>query len=184
MARHRRIFVEGASFHVFQRGNNRCRVFDDDEDRERFLWYLKSASDRFETAIHGFVLMSTHYHLIASPATKESLPMTVKQFGGEYVQYYNRRHERVGGLWSGRYKSVLIRDERQLLTCMRYIDRNPVAANLVESPEAYPWSSFRAHAYGITERWLVDHPTYRALGPDPSVRQAAYRALCDEMSGV
>jgi len=123
--------------------------------------------------------MSNHYHLLVTPSTKDALPKTVKQFAGEYAQYYNRKRERVGHLWGDRYSSVHIQDEHQLLTCQRYIDQNPVAANLVDSPEKYRWSSFRAHGYGIGERWLVDHPSYLALGENAKTRQAVYRALCD-----
>lgn len=125
--------------------------------------------------------MSNHYHLLVTPAKPDSIPKTVKQFAGEYSQYYNHKHGRIGHLWASRYSAVLIKDERQLLTCLRYIDQNPVNANLVDRPEQYRFSSYRAHAYGGGERWLVDHPSYLALGDTPEKRQAFYRKLCDDI---
>lgn len=181
MARGRRWFEAGWAYHVFQRGVNCQVVFDDHIDRERFLSYVRSASRRYGGAVHAYAVMSTHYHLLVTPDAKESIPRTVKQFAGEYAQYYNSRHERVGHLWAGRYSAVRIRDERQFLTCLRYIDRNPVAANLVDSPEKYRWSSFRAHGLGPPERWLVDHPVYLELGATVETRRAVYRALCDAL---
>lgn len=123
--------------------------------------------------------MSTHYHLLVTAGDEQSIPQTVKQFAGEYGQYYNRKHGRSGDVFGDRYSARLIRDERQLLTCLRYIDRNPVNANLVDSPEQYRWSSFRAHGYGMEHRWLVDHPTFLLLGATAEARQALYRRLCD-----
>jgi REP-associated tyrosine transposase len=179
MARKRRAFEAGWTFHVYQRSVNRETVFDDDNDRERFLSCVRSASNRYGSEVHGFAVMSTHYHLLVTPSTKEAVPKTVKQFAGEYAQYYNRKHGRTGHVWGGRYSVQPIGDEYQLLTCLRYIDNNPVAANIVDSPEKYRWSSFRAHGYGIGEKWLVDHPTYLALGTTAETRRAVYRALCD-----
>lgn len=161
-----------------QRGNNRCDVFKDDADCHRFLNSLERAARRYGTSVHAFALMKTHYHLVVSAGSKDALPRTVKQFGGEYVQYFNRKYERVGTLWSGRYRSIWIEDDRQLLTCLRYVDRNPVAAGVVDSPERYRWSSYRAHAYGGSHRWLVEHPTFTSLGDSDDTRRAIYRALC------
>lgn len=178
MARALRSFEPGASFHVFQRGNNYCDVFKDDDDHDRFLDCVRRAAAHFNIPVHGFALMKTHYHLVVTTNSVEGLPRTVKQFGGEYVQYFNRKYERIGTLWAGRYHAVWIRDDDQVLTCLRYVDRNPVAAKLVESPGMYRWSSYRAHAFGMSERWLVEHPTFTALGATESTRRAMYRSLC------
>src|SRR5215813_3841356 len=113
MARRLRIHYPGATFHVFQRGNNRCGVFEDDVDRNRFLLYLQLSAAQLDTRIHGFALMETHYHLLLTPTVNNGLPRTMKRLLEQYVRYFNRRHVRIGGLWSGRYGSVLIKDERQ-----------------------------------------------------------------------
>jgi putative transposase len=179
MARARRFIDPGDTFHVIQRGNNRGPIFTDDEDRREFLLCLRRAARRYGIAIHGFVLMANHYHLAVTTPTKDSLPRTVKHFGGSYVQYYNRRHDRIGTLWSGRYRAIRIKSERQFLACLRYIDLNPVRAQLVASPWDYPWSSFREHASGSGDTWLSDHPVLAALGATTCARGEAYRALCD-----
>ncbi len=178
MPRPLRWFEPGVSFHVIQRGHNGSDAFCDDADCERFLDAVRRAATRWETSVHGFALMKTHYHLVVSPGTCDSLPRTVHQFGSEYVQYFNAKYDRKGTLWSGRYRALWIRDERQLLTCLRYVDRNPVAARIVDEPEDYRWCSYRAHAFGGSERWLTEHPTYTALGDTSENRCAVYRALC------
>jgi len=179
MPRPLRWFEPGASFHVIQRGHNRCEVFRDEFDCARFLDEVRRAAAHWGTSVHGFALMKTHYHLVVTPDADNSLPRTVKQFGGEYVRYFNRKYQCIGTLWSDRYRSIWIEDDRQALTCLRYVDRNPVAANLVDSPDKYRWSSYRAHAYGVDERWLVEHPTYMSLGETVQTRRAVYRALCN-----
>jgi putative transposase len=178
MARQRRVFVPGASVHVIQRGNNRGSVFSDDADCETFLTCLRDASQRCGVAVHDFGLMSTHYHLVVTPTDEHSLPQTVKHFGAQYVQYYNRKHARTGTLWDGRYRGKPIDDDRYLLTCLRYIALNPVKAGIVCRPEAYRWSSYRVHAFGEPCAWLVPHPLYLSLGTTCEQRQLAYRAIC------
>src|SRR5262245_49964773 len=131
MARPRRVFVPNLSVHVIQRGHNRSAIFGDDRDREEFLLLLQYAAARHGTAVHGFGLMSNHYHLLVTPRDATSLPLTVGQFAGEYVQQYNRKYARIGTLFSGRYRAVLVKDERQWFDCLRYIERNPVKAQIV-----------------------------------------------------
>jgi REP-associated tyrosine transposase len=125
--------------------------------------------------------MSTHYHLLVTPRDAEALPATMKELGERYVRYFNRKYDRIGTLWSGRYKPKPVMDERYWLTCLRYIEQNPVRAGIVAAPESYRWSSYRAHALGETIAWLVDHPVYIALGQDPTQRQLAYRQICGVM---
>jgi len=177
MARRRRVYVEGAAVHVVQRGNNRGPIFSDDHDRGIFLEILKtSAADR-GTHVHGFSLMDNHYHLVVTPQHATALQRTIKHFGGRYVQYYNRKHDRTGTLWDGRYSPFIVADERYFFTCLRYVEHNPVKAGIVSEPDDYRWSSYRFHAFGEPPYWLVPHPLYVALGTTPKQRQAAYRAL-------
>jgi putative transposase len=178
MTRQLRIYVPNASVHVIHRGNNRTAVFLDDTDRHVFLRFLRRASDRHSLSIHGFVLMDTHYHLVATPTDERSLPRAMQELGVRYVRYFNRKYERIGTLWNSRYRGLLIADERYWFTCLQYVEHNPVKAGMVAAPEAYAWSSYRRHAFGEGFPWLTEHHLYIRLGPTPAARQDAYRALC------
>lgn len=153
-------------------------IFRDDADRELFLGLLEAASRRRGVDVHAYVLMTTHYHLIVTPKSKEALPWMMCDLGREYVLRHNRKHGRIGTLWTGRYRPILITDERYWLTCLRYIEQNPVRARMVSAPGDYKWSSFWFHGLGEPHDWLTPHPVYLALGATPEARQAAYRALC------
>jgi putative transposase len=177
----RRIYVPELSVHVIHRGNNGISVFHDDVDRRVFLSYLRSATTSSGVRIHGHVLMSTHVHLLVTPRDESGLPDAMKSIGERYVRYFNRKYDRFGTLWSGRYRPLLVTDETYWLTCLRYIEQNPVRARMVLRPEAYPWSSYRAHAYGEGAEWVAPHPVYVALGRTDIERQAAYRAICGVM---
>jgi putative transposase len=179
MGRRPRIFIPGVSVHVIHRGNNRGAIVRDDRDRWTFLALLRRAIERHQLAVHGCVLVDTHYHLLATPADADSLTGTMKELGERYVRYFNDRHHRSGTLWNGRYRSLLIHDDRYWLTCLRYIEQNPVRAKMVRAPEAYRWSSYRLHALGEEADWLTPHWLYLALGSTPQERQLAYQSICD-----
>ncbi len=115
--------------------------------------------------------------LLVTPATEYSLPKTLQSIGRRYVQYFNFTYQRTGTLWEGRYKSTLIDSERYLLTCMRYIEMNPVRAEMVAHPGDYPWSSYRANGQGNAEGLIVPHELYQSLGRTDGERQSAYRQL-------
>ena len=178
MPRQPRVYVPGLSVHVFQRGHNRTAIFHESRDYEFFLTLVCSAARHNGLDVHGFALMTNHYHLIATPTSDSALPRAMKQIDGDYVRYYNRKHSRLGTLWSGRYKAKLIEDARYWWTCLTYVERNPVAAGIVATPEEYPWSSYRVHAAGACISWMVPHPLYEGLGSTPTERQAAYRTIC------
>jgi len=175
---HRRVFIPGVSVHVIQRGNNGIAVFHDDADRCTFLDLVRIATASSGVEMHGFVLMSTHWHGLVTPATASALPGAMKTIGERYVRYFNRKYGRFGTLWAGRYRSPPIMDEMYWLTCLRYIEQNPVRARMVSTIEAFRWSSYRAHAFGEGPGWLAPHPIYLALGHTDLERQAAYRAIC------
>ena len=132
---------------------------------------------RYQCAIHAYVLMTNHVHLLATPSTPEGPSRMMQSVGRRYVRYMNGTYRRTGTLWEGRYKSALIDSDRYLLTCSRYIELNPVRAAMVTQPEDYWWSSYRANAQGIENSVLSAHPLYEALGLTPENRQAAYRRL-------
>ena len=176
----RRLFVEGLSQHVRHRGNNRGTIFQDDEDRIIFLAALGRSCARSGVRLHGYGLMDNHFHLQVTPDDDQALPRMMQRLGRTYVRYYNRRHQRTGTLWEGRYWASLILDERYWLTCMRYIERNPVAANMVKTAGEYTWSSYRHHALGHPNELLAPHPLYEGLGATAAQRRIAWTSLCGE----
>jgi REP-associated tyrosine transposase len=179
MARQRRIFIPGVSAHVIDRGTDRLAIFRDDSDHRVFLAFLQEASSTHSTAVHGYALMRTHYHLIATPSDATALPRTMHETNGRYVQYFNRRYDRIGTLWAGRYRAPLICDERYWISCLRYIEHNPLRAGIVARLEDYRWTSYPFHAMGAPSALLTDHPLIKGLGRTDVERRVAYRALID-----
>jgi putative transposase len=177
MPRLRRFFVPETPLHVVQRGNNRESIFCAPGDISFFKECLAHSARRHGVAIHAYVLMTNHVHLLVTPALSTSLPRMMQAVGRVYVQYFNGRCRRTGTLWEGRYKAAIVDSENYLLTCMRYIELNPVRARMTAGPGDYPWSSFRAHAWGAPDALLSPHSLYQGLGRSVEGRQAAYRAL-------
>lgn len=177
MARLPRLTVPGYAHHVIQRGNNRQLIFRDDRDHEFFLALLAENATRNQVRIHAYVLMDNHFHILATPETKEGLPLMMQAVGRRYVRYFNDRQRRSGTLWEGRYRSTLIEAERYLLACMVYIDLNPVRAGLVVQARDYRWSSFGHFAGLRNDKLLTPHDIYWTLGNTPFAREAAYADL-------
>ena len=179
MPRPPRFILPGHTLHLVQRGNNRTTCFVDDEDRLRYLAALLHASERARCAIHAYVLMTNHVHLLATADDALAPSRMMQSLGRKYVQHFNKRHDRTGTLWEGRHHCGLIDSERYFLQCSRYIETNPVRAGMVNEPAAYRWSSFKSNAEGYPDVLLRRHPVYLALGRSTSARLAAYRALFD-----
>lgn len=177
MARLPRLTLPGHLHHVIQRGNNRQPIFQDGEDFDTMLGLLADNALQHGVAVHAYVLMDNHFHLLVTPSSADALPQMMQAVGRRYVQYFNRRHVRTGTLWEGRYRSTVLQAERYLLPCMVYLDLNPVRAGLVANAADYPWSS-HAHWRGVrNDRLLTPHALYWALGNTPFAREAAYAAL-------
>lgn len=138
---------------------------------------LEDAAVRHHLAIHAYVRMTNHVHLLASPNTKDSIPKTLQSVGRRYVQYFNHTYERTGTLWEGRYKATVIDSDRYLLTCMRYIELNPVRAEMVKHPREHSWSSYLSNAYGKENKLLTQHGLYQQLSRQTAERQSTYRHL-------
>jgi putative transposase len=162
---------------VIQRGNNRDEIFCAQADYRFYLDKLRAAAAKHECDIHAYVLMTNHVHLLLTPHSEHGIGKTMQMLGRYYVQYYNYCYRRTGTLWEGRYRATLIDSEAYLLTCMRYIELNPVRAGMVAHPSEYPWSSYRYHALGEPDRLLTAHREYHRLGASSEARQAAYRQL-------
>ncbi|MEJ5991463.1 transposase [Ramlibacter sp. PS3R-8] len=174
MARLPRLTVPGYPHHIIQRGNNRQAIFTDAADYELLLSLVDEHAHKQHVAVHGYVLMSNHFHLLATPDTVEGIPQMMQAVGRRYVRHYNLRHVRTGTLWEGRYKSTLIQAERHLLACMVYMDLNPVRAAMVADPADYAWSSHRHFIGRRTDKLITPHPLYWELGNTPFARDEAY----------
>lgn len=177
MARLPRFVIPGQPQHVIVRGNNRSDIFRADADYQFYLEKLQLACDKHECKIHAYVLMTNHVHLLITPQTEEGLSKLMQMLGRYYVQYYNDTYQRSGTLWEGRYKSTLVDSETYLLTCMRYIELNPVRAGMVKHPSEYRWSSYHSNAADLANELVVPHIEYMRLGLFPDVRQTEYRKL-------
>lgn len=142
------------------------------------LWALRNACERFQLEVHAYVLMTNHFHLVATPGTEAALARAMQFVGRLYVPYFNRRHARTGGLFEGRYRADHIHSDRYWYNAARYVELNPVRAGLVCDPAEYRWSSYRAHAFGDENPVVVPHPCYERLGVSASARQAVWRTTC------
>lgn len=180
MARLPRLIIPEQPHHVIQRGNDRRPIFQDASDYSIFLNWLREASKKFSVAIHAYVLMSNHLHLLASPSDRVGLGRMMQWIGRHYVPYFNYKYQRNGTLWQGRYKTAVIDSERYFLTCTRYIELNPVRADMVLSPVDYYWSSYQHHIGARTDPLITDHFLYWALGNTPFEREAIYKQLIEQ----
>lgn len=177
MARQPRFFVPGEVLHVIQRGNNRATVFARDADYRVFLDCLAQAIRQHGVLVHAYVLMTNHVHLLATPLHKSSLPKALQSVGRRFVHYFNNVHQRSGTLWEGRYRATLVDSEQYLLTCMRYIELNPVRAGIVRHPGEYRWTSYHANARGTPDVLITSHELYNRMAFSGPERQVAYRQL-------
>ena len=177
MARLARLTLPGYPHHIIQRGNNRQPIFANEADYLFLLDLMYENARQFEVALHAYVLMSNHFHLLATPKTAEGLPHMMQAVGRRYVRYFNDLHQRTGTLWEGRYKSTLIDSEQYLLACMAYCDLNPLRAGLASSPADYRWSSYLHYCGAKVDRLITPHALFWELGNTPFAREAAYAQM-------
>ena len=177
MARLPRTGAPGIPQHIIQRGNNRQACFGNERDFAAYAHWLAESAQASGVAIHAWVFMSNHVHLLATPETATAVSQMMQTLGRRYVRYFNRSYQRTGTLWEGRFKSCVVDAENYLLICQRYIESNPVRAGMVSHPGDYPWSSYRANGLGHAARLWTPHQVYCELGRSAADRAAAYRAL-------
>ena len=175
MPRPLRLDIPGIPQHVVQRGNDRGPCFFREPDYVRYLGLLRELAAREGCAVHAYVLMTNHVHLLLSPSAAGAVARLMQSMGRSYVRYVNDSYERTGTLWEGRYKACPVDSGRYVLHCQRYIELNPLRAAMVFDPADYAWSSHRASALGLPDPLLTPHPDYLALGDTPGERQRAYR---------
>ena len=172
-------FVDVAQ-HIVQRGNNRGACFFEDSDRLYYLGLLADAARKLEVAVHAYVLMTNHVHLLATPRHRHGISEMMQIVGRRYVPWINKRRNRSGGLYDGRFKPRLVHSERYLLCCYRYIELNPVRAGLVRDPADFPWSSYRCNALGQPDKLITPHPLFSELGETPEQRREHYSTFVAE----
>ena len=177
MPRKPRFNLVGVPQHVIQRGNNREPCFFAEQDYQRHLEDLQETSSKFHCHIHAYVLMTNHVHLLVTPMISYGISQMMQALGRRYVRYINKTYRRTETLWEGRYKASLVDMDDYLLTCMRYIELNPVRAGMVSHPGDYQWSSYAANGQGSVNPLVDSHTLYRSLANSTKSRQAAYRGL-------
>lgn len=177
MPRKPRFNLIGIPQHIIQRGNNREPCFYSEKDYCRYLEDLKSVAKKYDCRVHAYVLMTNHVHLLVTPMMDHGISQMMQALGRRYVCYINKTYRRTGTLWEGRYKASLVDSDRYFLTCMRYIELNPVRANMVEHPAEYQWTSYHCNAQGKQVALIEQHPNYMELGATAVMRQQAYREL-------
>lgn len=184
MPRPRRLELPGVPVHVVQRGVNHAVVFFTDADRRFYLRCLERYSARRGCAVHAYVLMGNHVHLLVTPQETGAIGSMLQDMGRKYVRVVNTLHDRTGTLWEGRFKSSLVDAESYFLACHRYIELNPVRAGLVGRPSDYAWSSHAHYALGQRNTLITEHPIHRGLGATDTERRAAFQALFFETLDV
>jgi putative transposase len=177
MPRKPRYYLPGIPAHVVQRGNCRQAVFYEDNDYRVYLAWLREGAEKYGCAIHAYVLMTNHVHLLMTPESRESISRIIQHVGRHYVTYINHTYGKSGTLWEGRHKGCIIDTDTYLLACMRYIELNPVRAGMVKQPADYPWSSYAANASGKYDNIVTPHACYLAIAASEHERRYAYREL-------
>jgi putative transposase len=176
MPRRARLRIAGIPLHVVQRGHDRAACFFAPADYDFYLRHLAEFAERFECALHAYVLMTNHVHLLLTPAKDDGATLLMKHLGQRYVQYVNRSYARRGTLWEGRFRSTFVERCAYLLKCQRYIELNPVRARMVSDPADYAWSSHRANIEPRVTTFLAPHEDYLSLGSTPAERAMLYRS--------
>ena len=184
MARQPRLVLPDQPHHVLQRGNDNQPIFRDDDDHRRFLEFLRESAKFYRVAIHAYVLMPNHVHLLATPTDEDGLAAMMQKVGRLYVPWFNNKYGRSGTLFQGRFRTSVIDADAYFLACVRYIELNPQRNQLAFDPLEYPWSSYAHHAGVRPDPLITDHAKYWALGNTPFQREAAYIELAQQgMSG-
>ena len=180
MARPLRLEFAGALYHVTSRGDRREAVYLDDGDRQEWLEVLATVCHRFSWVVHAYCQMTNHDHVLVE--TRDgNLSGGMRQLNGLYSQRFNRCHSLVGHLFQGRYKAILVQKEAYLLELSRYVVLNPVRARMVDQPDAWPWSSYRATTgLGKAPAWLDTDWLLAQFGPNRKAATEAYRAFVME----
>ena len=181
MPRKPRFYLPGVPAHIVQRGNSRQAAFFQDSDYSNYLVWLREGAAKYGCAIHSYVLMTNHVHLLMTPKTRHSISQTIQHVGRHYVTYVNATYNKSGTLWEGRHKGCIIDSEQYLFACMRYIEMNPVRACMVKRPADYRWSSYAANAVGKHDKVVTPHSLYSELAINTEQRLCVYRDMFKQL---
>jgi len=171
------------TLHVVQRGRGRLVCFSCARDRAAYLQALRECTSRAECAVHAYVLMGNHVHLLVTSARAGGAARLMPAIAARYARHLATAYGHEDSVWEEPYDASPVRARAHLLACMRYIEENPVRAGLAAHPGAYPWSSYRANALGEDDALVTPHPHYCSLGRSPDERRAAYAALFARTAG-
>ncbi|WP_432377682.1 transposase [Duganella sp. P38] len=184
MSRPLRLEFAGAVYHVTSRGDRQQTIYRDDSDRYTWLAMLGGVCERFNCVVHGFCQMTNHYHLLIETGDA-NLAQGMRHLNGQYSQYFNRRHHLVGHLFQGRYTAILVQKENYLRELARYIVLNPIRANMVAAPEAWPWSSYAMTIQSVPPpAWLRTDWIRSQFAASRAEAIMAYRAFVASGSGA
>lgn len=182
MARPLRIEYEGALYHVTARGNEKRKVYFTETDYKKFLEYVKQAAEKYGIVLHCYVLMSNHYHLIIE-TPEANLSKAMHHINSSYTAYINRKRNRAGHLFQGRYKAIVVDKDSYLLELSRYIHLNPVRAGIVEKPEDYPWSSYKAYISRSRDEIVTEDFIWGMISEDRGEARKGYRTYVESAIG-
>ena len=183
MARAKRLALAGELHHVLQRGHNRQTVFVDDTDCASYLAMLRDAATEYGVALHAYVLLATEVHLLVTPHESISVSRLMQSMGRRYVTAFNRRHDRSGTLWEGRFRASVIEGARVGIDAMLYVETLPVRLGQASGPGEWPWSSAGHHLGRRRDPVISEHPAYWALGNTPFERELAHAHKLQEGVG-
>lgn len=175
MARLPRLAIAEHLHHVLQRGTHGQCICSDPQDYEELLSAIYLAARGSQVAVHGYVLLPDHFHLLLTPATGQGLASMMQSLGRTYVRYFNRKYARKGTLWEGRFKSAVLQP-LYALDALIYLDWHPQRAGNAVLPAGYAWSSYAHYSGALTDKRMATHPVYWSLGNTPFAREAAYQA--------
>ncbi len=183
MARPLRITYPGAFYHITSRGNDRKAIFKSSADRQKFMAYLESATERYRAVIHCYCLMENHYHLLLETPLG-NLPQIMRHINGAYTTYFNIKRDRAGHLFQGRYKAILVEKDAYAKELSRYIHLNPVRADLVAKPGAYEWTSYAAYVGAKpSPEWLARGFILGYFSSSTKVAPKRYKAFVESILG-
>jgi len=182
MARLPRIVIPNQPLHIMHRGNNRQDIFESEADMIRIKEDIRHALSKSGCALHAYVIMSNHLHLLITPTDKIQLSRFMQTMANRYVRYFNATRNRTGTIWEGRFKSCLVDSENYLFTLYRYIEMNPVKAHMVKDITDYPWSSYPHNALGKEDSLITEHVLYQGLAESSVLRAKQYQQIFDSLS--
>ncbi len=180
MARLSRIVLPNQPLHIMHRGNNRQDIFESEEDMTRIIEDIAHSLSKSDCYLHAYVIMRNHLHLLITPKDKAQLSKFMQSMANRYVRYFNATRKRTGTLWEGRFKSSLVDSDHYLFALYKYIEMNPIKANMVTHIADYPWSSYQHNALGQTDKLITEHKQYQALAKTPTLRAERYQKLFEQ----